>query len=445
MILDLFAGAGGWSEGLRHLGLSDIGIEWDKSACATRAAAGHLTIRADVAQYPTQPFAGRVTGLIASPPCQAWSMAGKRKGERDRLRCHELASDFAEGFDGDPLWGAGSVPDDWEDSRSHLVAQPVRWVRDLRPAWIALEQVPPVLGPWRHFAEIFRGWGYGCWTGILNAADFGVPQTRQRAILVAHRSHPALPPEPTHCRGGSPDGLFAPGLLPWVSMAEALGWGMTERPSFTATSGGTSTGGAEVFGSHAREAMDAARNGGGWKNREHPRESQDEWRQRVLSRPALLGSDEQIAVLEGAVKLHTNRDHRPDGSRQVVDPQASPAPTVTSISGGQWKFSASTKLRNNNQKNATLRDAATEPAGTLYFGNALNDVRWIQDEESFGITVKEASIIQSFRPDHPWQGSKTKKFEQIGNAVPPRLAAHVIGALLGIEVSFEDVAEVMAG
>jgi DNA (cytosine-5)-methyltransferase 1 len=38
-ILDLFAGPGGWSEGLRLLGLADVGIETDDATCATRAAA----------------------------------------------------------------------------------------------------------------------------------------------------------------------------------------------------------------------------------------------------------------------------------------------------------------------------------------------------------------------------------------------------------------------
>ncbi|GAA3032673.1 hypothetical protein GCM10020000_07140 [Streptomyces olivoverticillatus] len=75
MIIDGFAGPGGWSEGLRLLGLRDIGLEWDTAACKTRAAAGHLTIQCDVAQYPTAPFQGRAKKQIWSPPCQAWSRA----------------------------------------------------------------------------------------------------------------------------------------------------------------------------------------------------------------------------------------------------------------------------------------------------------------------------------------------------------------------------------
>jgi hypothetical protein len=55
-------------------------MEWDEWARKTRAAAGQLTVRTDMAMYPTWPFVGHTRGLIASPPCKAWSMAGKRLG-----------------------------------------------------------------------------------------------------------------------------------------------------------------------------------------------------------------------------------------------------------------------------------------------------------------------------------------------------------------------------
>lgn len=45
------------------------------------------------------------------------------------------------------------------------------------------------------------------------------------------------------------------------------------------------------------------------------------------------------------------------------------------------------------------------------------------------ITVAEAGILQSFRPDYPWQGNKSKQHEQAGNAVPPLLAMHVLKAV----------------
>jgi DNA (cytosine-5)-methyltransferase 1 len=47
------------------------------------------------------------------------------------------------------------------------------------------------------------------------------------------------------------------------------------------------------------------------------------------------------------------------------------------------------------------------------------------------ISIRDALILQSFRPDYPVQGAKTKQFEQVGNAVPPLLAAHVLSAVTG--------------
>lgn len=255
MILDLFAGPGGWSEGLRALGLSDVGIEWDAAACATRAAAGHRTIRADVARYPTQPFTGKVTGLIASPPCPTFSVAGKGQGTDDFPHLHSFAAAFSHLGWFDP-WDHH----EWSDPRTPLVLEPLRWVEAVDPTWVALEQVPAVLPLWEQYAAIWRSQGYSTWAGVLNAADYGVPQTRKRAFCLAHRDHPVGPPHVTHCPGGS-DTLWGE-LKPWVSMADALGWGMTGRPMTTVTTGGADTGGADrmlVGGSGARRTIERER------------------------------------------------------------------------------------------------------------------------------------------------------------------------------------------
>ena len=55
LALDLFAGPGGWSVPLSRVGIRDVGLEW---ACRTRAAAGLLTVRTDVAAYPVHVFVG---------------------------------------------------------------------------------------------------------------------------------------------------------------------------------------------------------------------------------------------------------------------------------------------------------------------------------------------------------------------------------------------------
>lgn len=346
--VDLFAGPGGWDEGARMIGLSTIGLEWDHAACMTAVAAGHPRIRCDVAAYPTEPFVGKVTGLIASPPCQAWSMAGKRKGELDRANCHRQADRMAAGDDSID-WT------EWEDPRSPLVCQPVRWVRDLRPEWVALEEVPAVLGLWEHFARIFRAWGYSCWVGVLNAADYGVPQTRRRLVLMGSRMGAVTPPTPTHSPSDKEGDLWGGSRARWVSMADALGWGLDE-PSATVSSGGAATGGWEPFTNAA-------------------------YRRRL------------------AAMVIDRRTNSKDGRGGMV-PSATvsvmrPAPTLTGkAAAGQW----------------LLRGPG---------------------DESRNLTIREAAALQGFPPDYPWQGNKGKQGEQIGNAVPPLLAAHILSSLTG--------------
>jgi DNA (cytosine-5)-methyltransferase 1 len=142
---------------------------------------------------------------------------------------------------------------------SILVVEPLRWALALRPEWVALEQVPEVLPLWEVMASLLQAHGYSAWTGKLEAERFGVPQTRERAILIAHRSRAVVPPEPTHQRyvPGEPQRhevtMFGE-VLPWVSMAEALGW---ERSS--SRSGLTTRGRARARSSSSRSGTRSRR------------------------------------------------------------------------------------------------------------------------------------------------------------------------------------------
>ncbi|MFJ2175886.1 DNA cytosine methyltransferase [Streptomyces sp. NPDC087851] len=393
MILDLFAGPGGWSHALSMLGVRDVGLEWDVWACRTRVRAGMLTVRADVARYPVWPWLGRTRGLIASPPCQAWSMAGRRLGLVDQPLVHQAVADLAAGRD-----TRTKLLTACQDDRSLLAAEPMRYLHALNtvgePEWIAMEEVPDVLPLWKQYASVLRSWGFSVWTGIIQAADYGVPQTRRRAILLASRVRTAEPPAPTHARVAEPESLFGPGRARWVSMAQALGWGATDRPVPTVCAGGGPGGGPEPFPSGSRKTLSDARDRGTWTP-------------------------------------------RPDGT----------APATTSATGAHgWSWS----LRSNNQANATIRSIA-EPAGTLFFGHRANECTWvaepahphIDDEElvtpePIRITAREAGILQTFPAGHPWAGNKGQQFSQIGNAVPPLLAGHLLAPHLDVPLNPDD-------
>jgi site-specific DNA-cytosine methylase len=74
---DLFAGPGGWDVGLGSLGVTNVvGFELDEHACATGRAAGHKREQVDVAETDPLDY-GRPRGVVASPPCQSFSAAGK--------------------------------------------------------------------------------------------------------------------------------------------------------------------------------------------------------------------------------------------------------------------------------------------------------------------------------------------------------------------------------
>lgn len=221
-IVDLFAGAGGWDEGLRQLGYVSIGIDVDRRACATARAAGHERIEADIAALDPEEF-GPTWGLLGSPPCQAYSTSGRNLGRFDKERVIACAHELAAGHDSRAEHLAAC-----RDPRSLLTVEPLRWAVALRPRWLALEQVPAVLELWSLFAGLLSAHGYEATAGVLSSEQYGLPQVRKRAYLVASLDGAVELPAPTHrsYNPRRPDEVRDDerDLLPWVSMADALGW-----------------------------------------------------------------------------------------------------------------------------------------------------------------------------------------------------------------------------
>lgn len=108
-------------------------------------------------------------GVLGCPPCQGWSTAGRRAAGDER---NQLLSDF------------------------------FRLVACLEPRFVLMENVPVVASRSELQNALYGpGRAYEWWVGVLNAAAYGLPQTRQRMIAIGyHRSLDRRPsaPVPTH-------------------------------------------------------------------------------------------------------------------------------------------------------------------------------------------------------------------------------------------------------
>lgn len=199
--IDLFSGSGGFSVAARNLGLTDLGVEVWKPAVQTRDAAGLHTVQADIRLVNPLDDIYLAPGLIAGPPCQQFSEAGKGAGRAFMDTVCALVEHLE--------WQrATGLPEG-----AQLIMEPLRWIISRYAVeqpfrWIVLEQVPTCLPIWRSYGTALRKLGYGAKCGILHANQFGAPQSRKRAVLVAHLERYVELPVP---------------IGPTVGFAEALG------------------------------------------------------------------------------------------------------------------------------------------------------------------------------------------------------------------------------
>ncbi len=417
--VDHFAGLG-WGVACERLGIREYGVELAPSAIRMRSANGMRTIYRDVWSGLFFPWLVPFHRLyIASPPCQTFSISGSGEGRaalgdvlaainecryEDPARLHELTTMM--------------------DPRTALVLTPLAHIFQHRPELVALEQVPEVLPVWHAYATVLRSLGYSVWVGILRAEQFGVPQTRKRAILMARLDGKVEPPAATHSRYYSTDpGRIDHGVEKWASMAEALGFGLIDRPSPTITGGGVETGGAEPIAKLARYTDSPS-----WVlrgNQKPPGES--EYHSRTVDAPAQTITSQansfkfvaKKAMGAGMVERYGDRPGR------TLD---QPAFTIRGSAGGMEPggFVFRRELADWKWIDAPATTVAGDPRITAREHHEHGE----QSGTSLRLTYQEAAALQSFPASMKWPGNQGERFLAIGNAVPPTLAEAVLSSLL---------------
>ncbi|MCG3183469.1 MAG: hypothetical protein ICCCNLDF_01572 [Planctomycetes bacterium] len=189
-VIELFAGCGGMALGFKNAGFRTVlANEWDKDACdSLRANVTDRVLNCAIQEIEQFPEADVVAG---GPPCQGFSNLGER------------------------------VPN---DPRNQLWRHYFRCVELAKPKIFVLENVPPLLKS-AEFAEMKRlaeQLGYKVEGRVLNAADYGVPQTRKRAIVIGSRIGEPSFPEPTNVDPLKRD-LLSKHLPSWRTVRDAIG------------------------------------------------------------------------------------------------------------------------------------------------------------------------------------------------------------------------------
>ncbi len=151
--------------------------------------------------------------LIGGPPCQGFSQL-RRSKERENNRIVRFR-------------GYNRLD---EDPRNDLVLRFLEIAESLRPKIIVIENVPQMMlhthngvdgGLAVQIMNLLKEMEYAVVEGVLNAADFGVPQLRDRVFIVASRVGKPSLPAPTHADPSKAD-MFDSKLLPWVTVGEAI-------------------------------------------------------------------------------------------------------------------------------------------------------------------------------------------------------------------------------
>lgn len=208
VLLDLFAGVGGISLGFEQAGFTTVGAnDFDDNALDAYALNHPRAIiwRGPIETLDTAAVlddlgmgVGELDVLVGGPPCQGFS--------KNRARRH---------VDGEFV----------EDPRNHLFKEYLRFVDALKPRVVLIENVPEILikNDGQYAAEIrkrLHSMGYSMNARVLNAVNYGVPQRRRRAIILAAREGVVPMPEPTHGEQNE-DTLFGP--APLVTIRDAIG------------------------------------------------------------------------------------------------------------------------------------------------------------------------------------------------------------------------------
>ncbi|MFJ8647016.1 DNA cytosine methyltransferase [Streptomyces sp. NPDC093546] len=386
-VVDLFSGAGGFSAGFRAYEPSGPGsspfrsvaaVEFDEAAAATYAAnfgTAHVA-NVDISTWDARPYEGRVDVVMGGPPCQGFSALHRNNPDKPKV----------------------------DDPRNLLWIEYMRVVTTIKPKIFVLENVDRFLSS-RQFEELraaTRPGGpladYELRSKVLNAADYGVPQARRRAIVIATRKDlagaPLEHPRPTHARNvalpqPTLDEEQSPQLAPWVAVGRAV-FSRTPKdaPEVNLPQREDKPLGILLPGPYLTTELHIGRTPTDLSLERYKAIGRGGNRHDLRGKWATVNGEKKYLSTESWDRHNT-------GSGDVMGRMHDDRPSVT------------------------IRTEFYKP----------EKGRYLHPVENRPITHYEAALIQGFPDDFKWFGSKIQIARQIGNAVPVGLGRALARAI----------------
>ncbi|MGQ0644123.1 MAG: DNA cytosine methyltransferase [Elusimicrobiota bacterium] len=375
--VELFAGAGGRGIGTSRAGFKHVAvIEWNRNACDTirvnqrrdvKPVAGWPLYQADVREFDYSIVKGELDLVAGGPPCQPFSLAGKHRGHQDDR---------------------------------NMFPETVRAVRETKPRALMLENVkgltrqsfnryfeyirlqhayPEIIRrsseEWLdHWARLERhhisgngsGLFYRVVSRLLNAADYGVPQRRERVFIVGFRCDLNLEwsfPKPTH----SQDALL------WDQWISTDYWERHEIP----------------------------------KRRRPPMPERMGNRVEILKAEGVKPAEKPWVTVRDAIKDLPDPRDKKTAEKILNHKFMSGARSYTGHTGSPLDEPAKTLKAGDHGV----------PGGENMLAESDGSVRYF--------TVRESARLQTFPDDYFFNGAWTEAMRQLGNAVPVALAEAV--------------------
>lgn len=425
-ILDLFAGVGGLSLGFelikdkagKKVFELHRAVEIDKYACETlrnrhgddKVIEGDLT-KKKIHEKVIKECKERVSIVVGGIPCQSFSLIGPRSGyglHMDAFR---------------------------KDRRDNLYKEFRDIVREIKPKIVVIENVKGILSKKNGKKEKvitrllsdFEKLGYnfenedGNKYLLLNAADYGVPQKRERVILIGLRKNwknikmPRI--EPTHfdLKEKNPENLMKKGLNPYVTLYDAIGDLPEVTPKTTYTD----------LSESKKEKV------------KRSNEKMDNGTDKIaLDLERYMNHLENIS-LSGKGFFEFVRpngyqyiDHHIARSQQISDIKLfgllKEGETAKDFMERSPKMAEKLiKYDMSSFRDKYRKQKSDEPSTTVFAHLEKDGNRFIHPTKARTYTPREAARIQSFPDDFIFAGPLSKKFRQIGNAVPPLMSINI--------------------